>query len=72
MVKKIIRMPRTDINKILKHGAQTKVPEIDYSTADKQSELKDLKKKSDVALNNKNYNPAKSKIRIPRYSPVHS
>lgn len=46
-------MAKTDINKILKDGARTKVETIDYSAPSKKKELAEIKDKSDRALRNK-------------------
>lgn len=46
-------MPKTDINTILKHGADTKLDDVDYSSPEQQKKLKEMKKKSEAALKNK-------------------
>lgn len=52
-------MPQTDINTILKDGANTKIETVDYSSFAKKEELIQLKKKSETALKNKYSNPDK-------------
>lgn len=49
-------MPKTDINTILKNGANTQVKSVDYSTPEKKQELKKLKAKSEQVLKNKEVN----------------
>jgi hypothetical protein len=46
-------MPKTNINTILKNGSATKLKNVDYSSVAKQSQLKELRKKSETALKNK-------------------
>jgi hypothetical protein len=46
-------MPKTNINTILKDGSKTTVDTIDYSSRTKKEELKQLKEKSETALQNK-------------------
>ncbi len=49
-------MPKTDINTILKNGANTKIKTVDYSTPEQKAALKEMKLKSEESLNNKNIN----------------
>lgn len=44
---------RTDINTILKDGANTKIKTIDYSTPFQQKRLKEVKERADIAMENK-------------------
>jgi hypothetical protein len=46
-------MPKTDINTILKDGSETKVETVDYTSPLKKQELKQVKEKSETALQNK-------------------
>lgn len=46
-------MPKTNIDTILKNGSATKVEKVNYSTAGKRQQLKELRKKSETALKNK-------------------
>jgi len=46
-------MPKTDINTILKNGSATQIKTVDYSSSTKKQQLKELKKKSETALQNK-------------------
>lgn len=52
-------MPKTDINTILKNGKSTILNGIDYSHPRNKQRLKDLKKKSETALKNKEVNEFK-------------
>lgn len=52
-------MPTTNINSILKKGVDTTIKTVDYSTPEKQEQLKQLKVKSETALKNKYVNPNK-------------
>lgn len=49
-------MPKTDINTILKRGSGTEIKTIDYTSPEKMAHLKELKKKSERALKNKEVN----------------
>jgi hypothetical protein len=46
-------MPKTNINTILKNGAKAEVKEVDYTSPTEKQHLKELKKKSETALRNK-------------------
>lgn len=46
-------MPKTNIDTILKNGSTTKVRTVDYSSPVKRQQLKELKEKSEIALQNK-------------------
>lgn len=49
-------MPKTNINTILKNGASTKIKSVDYSSPKKIKELKELRKRCDRVLRNKEVN----------------
>jgi hypothetical protein len=57
-------MPKTDINTILKNGSNTTIKEIDYTTQKQIEKLKQLKKKSETALLNKEVNLQKLNLII--------
>ncbi len=46
-------MPKTNINDILKKGAETKLPTVDFSTPQKRRELKKAANKAEQILNSK-------------------
>jgi len=43
-------MPKTDIKKIVKAGAEVKFANIDYTTKEYQSQLKAMKKRQEAIL----------------------